>query len=134
MTDTPDKPTGRECVLLYLAHFIRTGGRPDNDPRENGLFGDKVYTLTPYRVENRIPNWSHRTYSKYQMGSTLRRRWRELKEETADRLDHMGITVVARDPGENESDAFNVVWDLVVDMDEFEAALQEQEPFTEYSF
>jgi len=127
------QPIAREAVLLYLAHFIRTGGQPGRDQVDD-IFGTPVYTITPWRIETQISVWTFNQYGKRIMGSTLHRRWRALREPPTTRLDTLGVTVRERPPGDNEPDGYNKVWDLKVDHDAFLAALQERSPYVDYSF
>jgi hypothetical protein len=137
MTDqeaTDTKPTARECVLLYLAHFIRTGGRP-GDEVETDMLGQKRLVLTPWYVETKVSVWATNTYRKQHMGSTFQRRWREIKEPPQEALDRLGVSVESRPPeGDNEPSGYNRVWDLTVDLDTFEEALTTHSPWIDYNF
>jgi len=79
MTDTTQKPsTGREAILLYLAHFIRVGGLNDRE-EDTDLFGNPVYLMTPWRIEVKAATWTFNQYGVRHMGSSLKRRWRQVR-------------------------------------------------------
>ena len=132
MTDT--KPTARECVLLYLAHYIRTDGDVALKSTTD-VFGNKTLTITPWYLEVKVSAWSFNQYNKRHMGSTFTRRWREIKEPPQEALGRLGVSVESRPPeGDNEPSGYNRVWDLTVDLDTFEEALTTHSPWTDYNF
>lgn len=134
MTDDRKKPTGREIILLYVAHFIREGGRPGRDERQDA-FGNRIVTLTSYRTQTKASVFATTQFGKHQMPSTLGRRWREIKEPPRTKLQQIGVDIRERPPrGEHESSSWNVVWDLSVDLDAFLEGIHEHKPWTEFGF
>ena len=137
MTDqqaTDDKPTARECVLLFLAHYVRVVG-PKSRGSTTDLYGRKVFVLTPYYIHTKLSAWAFNQYQKRHLGATYARRWREIREAPRKQLSALGIEVEGRPPeGEDEPDSYNTVWDLTVDLDTFEQALSSQSPYTDYDF
>lgn len=127
------KPTGRECVLLYLAHYVRVSGNSNQEP-ETTVFGDLILTVNSWRMQIKTSSFAHQQYRKYQMPSTLGRRWRELKEKPREKLQEIGISVNERPPNEEETQSWNVVWDLHVNLEQFREGVQENAPWNEFAF
>lgn len=128
------KPTIKECILLYLAHWILRRGKWEHDPerlRKDGPEKEITVTVTPWQIEVKANSHSTNRYAKRGMGTTFSRRWRELRED--DRLSDFGVQVTERVPTEDDRTAgTQKVWDLTVDVDRFFEALEQEEPFTEF--
>lgn len=138
MTDTTtQKPsTGRESILLYLAHFIRVGGLNDRE-EDTDLFGNPVYLMTPWRIEVKAATWTFNQYSVRHMGSSLKRRWRQVRNQDGRLLSKIGTDIEARVPDADnyaELSSYNRVWEITVNLDEFEEGIQEHYPFNAYPF
>lgn len=127
------KPTGRECTLLYLAHFVRVHDFSQQEVKTN-FFGEPVLTVSSWHMQTKASSFAHTHYSKYQMPSTLGRRWRELKEKPREKLSQIGIAVKERAPNEDESQSWNTVWDLHIDREQFREGVGENAPWNEFAF
>ena len=133
MSTDQKMPTVKECLLLYLARLVRQQGGSEVD-RTLDIFGRERYVITPWRIETKVSVWAQQRYCKYFYGSTVRRRWRELREEPQEKLERIGFIVKSRPPTNDEPVNANKVWVLVVNRDTFDDAIQEYPPFINYSF
>lgn len=123
-----DKPTLKETLLLFVAYWIRQGGTRNLHDLFDEADGTTVTVrISQWHVQVKASVWGTQNFGVHGLGSTLARKWREIRNE--DLLRKIGVVLE-----KNRGDEGRMVWDMRVDVDEFTHGVRIYSPWSDYDW